>query len=239
MTNKKLLNGTAVAIAILLILVGAGIGLATEGENPNSSAKATAQIAELDVFSACATQGDEVDWHGTGPVDILEQTIKTANGKDLFIDVSLLSGLYTETNVKSKGGQKDTSGAAAGVLLAVFVDGEMVYPYYPVVFNARIQELSATLQGIITDMEEVDGVWTFTTEFEEIGLWIATMSTNSFNFIVPDLESGMHTVTVKAACVSAAWSQNGNAGAMAAIGLGSVTIEEVRMIQGEDAVPEY
>ena len=64
------------------------------------------------------------------------------------------------------------------------------------------------------------------------------MSANSFNFIAPDLEAGIHKVEVKATCVSAAWSENGNAGAIAAIGLGSVTIEEVRMIQGEDVLVE-
>ena len=199
-------------------------------ENPNASAKATAQIAELDVVSASATEGAEVDWDSSGVVEILTQTIKTANDKDLFIDVSLLSGLYTETNVKSKGGNKDTSGAAGAVLVAVFVDGDMAFPGYPIVFEGRVQVLTATLGGYF-----VDEVLTP----EEIGLIIGTLSANSFNFIVQDLDAGMHEVVVKAACVTGAFSQQGSAAAVAAIGLGSVTIEEVRMVKGEDAVPEF
>ena len=97
----------ALGVIVMMVLVGAGIGFASDGENPNASAKATAQIAKLNVFCASATEGPEVDWDSTGVVTILMQDIKTANGKDLFIDVSLMSGLYTETNVKSKGGVRN------------------------------------------------------------------------------------------------------------------------------------
>jgi len=220
----------AIVLAVVLVAMIGATGVFAQ-ENPNASAKATAQIAELEVISASATEGDEVDWDSSGVAEILTQTIKTANDKDLFIDVSLLSGLYTETNVKSKGGDKDTSGAAGAVLVAVFVDGDMAFPGYPIVFEGRVQVLTATLQGILEDGEVV--------EYEEIGLIIGTMSANSFNFVVQDLDSGMHEVVVKAACVTGAFSQQGSAAAVAAIGLGSVTVEEVRMVKGEDAVPEF
>ena len=219
----------AIVLAVVLVAMIGATGVFAQ-ENPNASAKATAQIAELEVVSASATEGDEVDWDSSGVVEILTQTIKTANDKDLFIDVSLLSGLYTETNVKSKGGTKDTSGAAGAVLVAVFVDGDMAFPGYPIVFEGRVQVLTATLGGYF-----VDDVLTP----EEIGLIIGTLSANSFNFIVQDLDSGMHEVVVKAACVTGAFSQQGSAAAVAAIGLGSVTVEEVRMVKGEDAVPEF
>ena len=218
----------AIVLAVVLVAMLGATGVFAQ-ENPNASAKATAQIAELEVVSASATEGDEVDWHSSDVVEILTQTIKTANDKDLFIDVSLLSGLYTETNVKSHG-NKDTSGAAGAVLVAVFVDGDMAFPGYPIVFEGRVQVLTATLGGYF-----VDDVLTP----EEIGLIIGTLSANSFNFIAQDLDSGMHEVVVKAACVTGAFSQEGSAAAVAAIGLGSVTIEEVRMVKGEDAVPEF
>jgi len=107
----------------------------------------------------------------------------------------------------------------------------MAFPGYPIVFEGRMQILSATLQGVLEDGVVVG--------YEEIGLIIGTLSANSFNFIVADLDSGMHTVDVKAACVTGAFSQAGSAAAVAAIGLGSVTVEEVRMVKGEDAVPEF
>jgi hypothetical protein len=219
----------AIVLAVVLVAMLGATGVFAQ-ENSNASAKATAKILELEVVSASAAEGDEVDWGSSDVEEILTQTIKTANDKDLFIDVSLLSGLYTETNVKSKGGNKDTSGAAGAVLVAVFVDGDMAFPGYPIVFEGRVQVLTATLGGYF-----VDDVLTP----EEIGLIIGTLSANSFNFIVQDLDSGMHEVVVKAACVTGAFSQQGSAAAVAAIGLGSVTIEEVRMVKGEDAVPEF
>jgi hypothetical protein len=65
------------------------------------------------------------------------------------------------------------------------------------------------------------------------------LSANSFNFIIEDLSSGTHTITVDAACASSAMNQEGCAQSSAIIGLGSMTVEEVRMIKGEDAVPEW
>ncbi len=227
--NKKII---AIGLAIVLLL-SLGVGGTLAAENPKASAKATAQITDLYIdASASSTVDDTFNWDADA-VLLLEQTIKTANMKDLFIDVSLLSGLYTETNVKSKGGNKDTSGAGAAVIVAVFVDDVMVFPGYPVVFNARVQVLSAKLQGII-DRVDLDTGIPIIGDPEEIGLIIATMSANSFNFIFADLSSGMHTVEVFAAVVAAAGSQAGSAKAKAAIGLGSVTIEEVRMIKGEE-----
>ena len=224
---KKLIP-IVLAVALVLAL-GSGIAVATNDQG-HPSAKATAQIAKLYVLSEAFTVSDDdpgwnvsLDW--TCAENILNQTIKTANQKDLIIDVSLQSGLYTETNVKSKGGNKDTSAAVAAVLLRVEVDD--AYVAYPgmIIFNARAQVLSATLGGYLEDGNVTA---------EEIGLIIGTLSVNSFNFIVADLDAGVHKVEVSALLVTFAASQTGSAKAKAVIGLGSVTIEEVRMIQGED-----
>ncbi|TET40913.1 MAG: hypothetical protein E3J66_06140 [Dehalococcoidia bacterium] len=227
---KKKLIAMGLAIVLLLSL-GVGSAFAAD-QNPNASAKATAQIAELHVISQ--TTGDPAD---SGWVLILDQTIKTANKKDLFIDASLLSALYTKTNVKSKGGVKDTSSALAVVWLKVVVDEELPgeQEAFPgaIVYNARYQELSATLQGIIDSTAPI-----VIGDPEEIELIIATMSANSFNFIVPDLSSGMHTIEVWAKCSTDADSMEGDAKAIAVIGLGSVTVEEVRMVKGENVIVE-
>jgi hypothetical protein len=229
--EKEMKKIIAIVLAVTLVAMLGATGVFAQ-ENPNASAKATAQIAELEVISESQTVSDEdpdwdtdLDW--TLATNILSQTIKTANDKDLFIDVSLLSGLYTETNVKSKGGNKDTSAAVAAVLLKVEVDGQEAFPGW-IIYNGRVQVLSATLQGILEDGVVVG--------YEEIGLIIGTLSANSFNFIVDDLDAGMHTVEVSALCVTFAASQAGSAEAKAVIGLGSVTIEEVRMVKGEDAI---
>ncbi len=229
---KKMIS---VLLAVLVVAMVSATGVFAQGDqNPNASAKATAQIAELKVLCESQVISDEdadwdadLDWNLA--TNILTQTIKTANDKDLFIDASLLSGLYTETNVKSKGGNKDTSAAAAAVLLKVEVDGVAAFPGW-IVYNGRVQVLSATLQGILEDGVVVG--------YEEIGLIIGTLSANSFNFIVADLDSGMHTVEVSALLVTFAASQAGSAKAVAVIGLGSVTIEEVRMVKGENVIIE-
>ena len=240
-----------ITLAVVLVAMLGATGVFAE-QNPNASAKATAQIKGLTVISqseAVQPDDDAVDaWVydlDTNPEDwhvILTQTIKTANQKDLFIDASLLSGLYTKTVVRSKGGDKEASAAAGAVLLAVTVDygtdDEVIAFPGPIIYNARAQVLTATLQGIV-DLVNEDGVYSLNiTAPEEIGLFIATLSANSFNWIVDDLNSGMHTVEVWAKCVTYAGTSKGSAEAVAAIGLGSVTIEEVRMVKGEDAVIE-
>ena len=233
---KKLIT---IGLAIVLLLsLGVGGAFASD-QNPNASAKATAKINYLNVMSVAYTDEpdditDVIDVHG---MKILEQTIHTANDKDLFIDVSLQSAVFTGTTVKSKDMDRDTSAAAAVVALRVVIDkgtaNERVAFPGAVVYNARLQVLTARLQGVIPT------VWpgTITTP-EEIGLFIGTMSANSFNFIVDDLDAGMHTVTVQAKCLSWVMNEKGCAQAVAVIGLGSMTVEEVRMVKGEDAVPE-
>ena len=63
-----------------------------------------------------------------------------------------------------------------------------------------------------------------------------TLNANSFNFVAPDLVSGVHTIEVQARSSAAASSTgtNGSLGnANAFIGAGSVAIEAVRMIKDE------
>lgn len=212
----------AIVLAVVLVAMLGATGVFAQ-ENPNASAKATAQIADISILNETTQGASDSGW-----VEVLTQTIKTANDKDLFIDVSLQCGLYTETNVKSKGGNKDTSDAEAKVWVKVMVDTDTAYPG-AIVFNSRYQKLSATLQGIIDENAVVQ-------DFEEIELLLQTMTACSFNFIADDLGSGMHTVKVMAKVATDASSQEGTAKAKASIGYGSVTIEEVRMVKGEDAI---
>ncbi len=227
----------ALGLAILLLLsLGIGGAFAAD-QNQNASAKATAQITNLTVLS----------WSGLDPIGppfthlygelILEQTIKTANKKDLFIDVSLQSALFTETVVKSKKMERDTSIAGAAVWVVVVIDDEaMAFPGV-VEWNARVQKLTAVLQGEITSVTGELGDVITIGDPEEIGLFIGTLSVNSFNFIIPDVSSGMHNIKVYAAVGTMADYELGDANAVAVIGLGSMTVEEVRMVKDEGGVP--
>ena len=187
------------------------------------SAKATAKVGDVNVLNQTTL----------GWTTILSNTIKTANQKDLFIDVSLETGLYTQTEVKSKG-NKDTSSAGATIKVQVLVDGVPAYPG-DVVFDARMQTLSATLGGILENCTDSNGDGDIdlndcTLAPEEIELILDTMAAHSFNFIMDDLRPGEHSVEVQAMIATSSSSGAGSASANATIGNGSVTVEEVRLI---------
>jgi len=221
----------AIGLALLAILVLVIGTIPASASLP--SAKATAQIAELNVVSAVyTTDVNQTLSDDTGWTAILTQKIKTANQKDLFISPSLQSALLTETMVRSKDLTSDTSCALAGVAVKVEIDGVPAFPGDTgVIYNQRLQVLSAKLAGMLN-------LTTGIVDPEEISLILDTLSVNSFNFIVPDVTSGEHTVIVYAKAYTTVSNQQGSAGARALIGLGSVTIEEVRMIKGEDVIVE-
>jgi len=228
---KKLIAIHIVLIAALLTTLGVTGVFATE--SPNASAKATAMFGYLDVRAVAEYPGDGWwDWFDIDVAPIAEQTIKTANNKDLFIDLSLQTGCYTFTQVKSQGKVKDTSLGDCRIWVWITVDGifgERVYPGWPIVFDSRTQVLSAELQGVITGTDPIT-----IGEPEVIELFIGTMSCHSFNFIVEDLDPGMHTIRVYVWATSMALGQEGSAKAIAAVGLGSATVEEVRMVKDDD-----
>ncbi len=96
-----------------------------------------------------------------------------------------------------------------------------------VIFNKRVQELSATLGGVIESCEvNVDvtvdpdtGVGTGSGTIiiaddcivtdEEIGLILSTTSANHFNFVAPNLAPGHHTISVEVMTIASAAFLNG------------------------------
>jgi len=181
---------------------------------------------------------------------ILEQRIKTPNQKDLTIDVSLETGLYTRTLVKSKQSSAtsddwDTSRAKAEIQVRVVIDEgtpnqRIASPGF-VVFDMRNQTLSAKFMGIFTgECFSVDPVTHEVTidyeclEPEELELILETLAASSFNFVIDQLSPGVHTVKVQAKIETNGSAQQGEWEAKALVGKGSVVIEVVRMIQGAD-----
>ena len=202
------------------------LSLGVTGVMAEASAKATAAVSSINLINSTEDQS----W-----TKILSNSIKTASQKDLFIDASLECGLYTDTTVKSKNSVKDTSTAEATVQVRVMIDGNEAAPGV-VTFCKRKQELEAELQGVLElcTEEGSDTLELCVTDEETIRLMLETMNANSFNFIAADLSSGTHLIEVQARIGTTSASQLGSAAATAMIGKGSVTIEEVRMIKGED-----
>jgi hypothetical protein len=254
----------AVAVALVVVL---GAGVVWANNTGIKASKATAKVSELTLLEwEPAPPSGNTSENMTGNIPetpyngswtpILTQNIKTPNQKDLIIDVSLETGLYTRTLVKSKRKSAtdpdwDTSTAHAKVMVRVGVDGEyatvdpgveqeagVAFPR-AVTFNEREQTLSAKFMGIFTgECLEVDND-TVTINYtclepEELDLILNTMSANAFNFVVADLTPGNHNITVEAKIVANGAAEEGHYEAMALVGQGSVVIELVRMVKGED-----
>lgn len=188
------------------------------------SGKATVAVSDVTLIEDTSGQGWET---------ILSSQIKPPGGnRALFIDVSLMCGLYTQTEVKSKGGQKDTSTAQGTVTVRVLLNGEPAYPG-EVVFCDRFQSLSAQLQGIV---DIVDGELVIVEE-ETIELIQRTMNANAFNFVAHPLGSGTtYDLEVQARVDSAISAQQGSASAVAGIGKGSVTVDAHRLVKGDEVI---
>ncbi|HYV30941.1 MAG TPA: hypothetical protein VEO53_07550 [Candidatus Binatia bacterium] len=192
MKNSKFVGGL---IALSLALPFA---VATGSAEP--SAKATAETSSLVLLPATS---------GTGAwVYLLSSTIKTPNGKELFITAAFEAGLFTHT--EAEGG--DISQAQATVQVRVLVDGAEVNPG-PVVYANRIQTLTSHLD-----------------DNEEIQLTLDTAGAASFTFVANDVPVGEHTVTAQARVVTSGFS---DWEALGAVGKGSLTVEEVRMVNGQ------
>jgi len=201
------------------------------------SAKATAKVSNITL----------VDWttaSTTGWQTLLENTIKTANMKDLFISASFEVGLYTDTLVKSKNMVSDTSTADAAVRVRVLLDGNVVKLVAPgeVTYGRRKQTLSATLEGQIGGCLVFDpatgsvSVDESCVQPEIIQLLLETLDAASFNFVAADVPQGVHTISVQAAIENSTTAQLGSATAKGLVGKGTVTIESVRLIKNEDVV---
>lgn len=167
---------------------------------------------------------------------ILDQPIKMAQHKDLFVDVSMLCGLFTQTEATaiSQGGW-DEGEAVAKIMVRVYAEDEDLVKHWAsptagfgnetagIIFAMRQQNLWAQLNTYNV------------TDNMTIGLALDTMDAHAFNFIIPDLDSGEYNVVIEAMTYSeppvAAKGRNKGAGdaAWAGIGFGSVTIEQVRM----------
>jgi len=193
-------------LAVLAVFLVAGLVSAATGQ---PAAKATADVSDITLIDPT----EEADW-----TTILSNEIKTPNQKDLFIDVSLECGLYTDTKVDSLGGYMDRAEAEASVQVQVLIDGEPALPG-SVTFCKRSQILEAEFMGLLTDEEgnvciQVTEVCTdpmdpTTCELvvtidedclrpETLRLILETMNANSFNFIAANLTPGTHTVEVQA-----------------------------------------
>jgi hypothetical protein len=203
-----------------------------------ASAKATSAVGNLKEVAASSSVIMEDGWE-----TVLQNQIKTSSQKDLFVDVSLECGLTTNTKAMSKLLEKAIADAEAAVYVRVLVDGVEAYPGV-VTFAKRRQVLIAEFAGDITGCLDEYGHVIIDdgscVEEESVALILDTLSAHAFNFIAQDVGVGTHTITVEAktAYVNAELEDGDYPATSAWVGKGSMTVEEVRMIQDEDVAPE-
>ena len=240
-------------------ILAAGAALAGFGTNAAAqstpSSKATFAYSSLISLPACNTT-DAAGCGGTsdtGWKPILRQQIKLASQKDLFFDASLQCGIVTDTTVKSLNGSLDSAEARGTIRVRIKVtapNGTVTYAQPStgvdatntpsganggVVFCDRVQTLAAKFSGL-NCRADATGVVTCS-DPEELQLILKTLNANAFNFVAPNLSSGVHLVEVqgRSSATVSKTGLNGSLGnANAFIGAGSVAVESVRMIKGND-----
>ena len=144
-------------------------------------------------------------------------TIKVPQGKELLIGVSAEIGLVTDTSVKGKNGGAARAVADGEAYVTVFAvpHGGEVMPNSvkaapgQIMLSKRVQELDATLGGVIQSCQVACGVDEITSAIvceditiaedclvtdEEIGLLLDTTAAHHFNFLLPNMNQGVYDI---------------------------------------------
>ena len=233
----------AFCLAACLVLFGTVL---TSASLPSS--KAAAQVNTVTTCGAfasnpCTNTDNSGRW-----LPVMSTQIKTSNVTDLFAGVSLVTGIYTSTTVKGNStGATSTAVAEGTVRVRALLDPSSLqcqtdctsYRTLPdlnhgVVFDQRIQTLSANLGFIFTGQCAADPT-TCTLTPEQITLVLDTSAAHAFNFLLPNVGVGTHTLVIQAQISTENTSvmSNINGGVSesnALFGLGSLTVDAVRLV---------
>lgn len=241
----KKLAWTAATIALTVFLATPAFA---------QSAKAAWRFQELIALSANTGGTTDTQW-----VDILTTHIKTPNAKELAMGVSLQCGLVTDTTVRSKNGDLDSSAARGRIRVRVEItqpDGSVVYGQPNngadldtdinlandggLTYCDRYQKLAAKFSGLNCTADSVTGAVTCA-DPEELQLILKTLNAQHFNFIHANAVPGVHTVTVQAraqAGILLGGTALGAAGAEAFAGAGALSVETIRLIKDADGTTD-
>ena len=150
-------------------------------------------------------------------------TMRVPQDKELLVGVSAEIGLITDTSVKGKDGGAAKAIAGGEAYVTVFAvprdggDSQLAAPGQ-IMLSRRVQELGATLGGVIQSCEDTTGG---TDEFgnnpgdegyiptpdgkidialeclvtdEEISLMLDTTAAHHFNFVLPNMDQGVYDI---------------------------------------------
>ena len=217
----------------------------------NATTIGTAPLSCHDIFS-----GASVPVTPDNFVTIMSTPMKVSASQSLFASPSLVTGLYTSTTTKSHTGSTSTATASGGVYMrAVLTDpntGAIVKIADPVAvcsndilgcqasssgdfgvtLDSRIQTLTQTLSDCVVNVVVGGVAGSGTCDFDlTTQLILQTTAAHTFNFIFPNVGQGSYNVAIQVAVNSSA-TVGGSATAVgaAAFGLGSLTVESVRLV---------
>jgi hypothetical protein len=205
--------------------------------------------------TASAASGGSSTTNDTGWVNILTTHIKTPNAKELAIGVSLQCGLVTDTTVRSKNGELDSSASRGKIAVRIKItqpDGTSVYAMPAndaialdtdiplngdgVTYCDRYQKLEARFSGLNCTADLTTGAVTCA-DPEELRLLLKTLAAHHFNFLHANAVPGVQTVTVQAraqAGIALGGTGLGAAGAEAFAGAGALSVETIRLVKDAD-----
>lgn len=217
------------------------------------SSKAAWRFEELVGLSAATGGTTDTGWQ-----TILRTHIKTPNGKELAIGASLQCGLITDTTVRSKNGDLDSSASRGKIAVRIKItqpDGSVVYAEpnngadlvtdialnsEGVTYCDRYQKLAAKFSGLNCTADLDTGVVTCE-DPEELQLILKTLDANHFNFLFANAKPGVQKVEVQAraqAGMVLGGSQLGDAGAEAFVGAGALSVETIRLVKDADGTTD-
>ena len=182
----------------------------------------------------------------SGLVSIMTTDMANAQSASLLVDASLVTGLLTNTTVKTNAGGSSSGSATGSVEVGVVMDGTFSssgqylgggrYAHPGLIsFDTRTQTLTATLGQALTGCTLVDGIAQCTgfTD-QQIQLVLDTTSAHSFKFILDNVgvaaNSAPHRIDIVARVSSSTLSSGlGSALASACYGAGSLVVDTVRL----------
>jgi hypothetical protein len=189
------------------------------------------------------------DLHGS----VLLATMKMPQGKEILAGISTESLILLNTTVKGKNGGGRTAAGYGKVAVKIFAYNAKTGAFYRpvpngrIVLNARYQQLSATLGGVIdscdVSVDPITGDGTIDVSEdcevypEEIGLLTKNQSANHFNVVFKDLPQGDYRIIAFFTVLSTSFADatvDGCAYASSFVLLGDriVTLQDVRAVKG-------
>ena len=228
-----------------------------------ASAKASAQFIGIQSVALNQALSENGDGWGT----VFTQWIHTANDHDVYISPSFEVGLTTNTAVMSRKLERAIAEAEAQVQVRVLLDNKMVDPGEVIyskrnqkliaefaglydLWDSECVQVATNTDGLVTGITFSDENTCFDAEY--LQLILSTMAAHTFNFIATDVPTGDHKIEVQVKLtyevgdgvdiysrpdLADEANQLDMSGSTAWIGKGSVLIDVVRMVKGEDVIP--